>query len=48
MPRTIADGQQLPTPGELTFEVIRERVDDVVLASDAEIVDAMRFLVERM
>ena len=48
VPRTIADGQQLPTPGELTFEVIRERVDDVVLASDAEIVDAMRFLFERM
>ena len=48
VPRTIADGQQLPTPGELTFAVIRERVDDVVLASDAEIVDAMRFLFERL
>ena len=48
VPRTIADGQQLPTPGELTFEVIRERVDEIVLASDAEIVDAMRFLFERM
>jgi threo-3-hydroxy-L-aspartate ammonia-lyase len=48
VPRTIADGQQLPTPGELTFEVIRERVDDVVLASDPEIVEAMRFLFERM
>ena len=48
VPRTIADGQQVPTPGELTFEVIRERVDDVVLASDAEIVDAMRLLFERL
>jgi threo-3-hydroxy-L-aspartate ammonia-lyase len=48
VPRTIADGQQLPTPGALPFEVIRERVDDVVLASDAEIVDAMRFLFERL
>ena len=48
VPRTIADGQQLPTPGELTFEVIRQRVDEVVLASDAEIVDAMRFLFERL
>jgi threo-3-hydroxy-L-aspartate ammonia-lyase len=48
VPRTIADGQQLPTPGELTFEVIRERVDEVVLASDEEIVDAMRFLFERV
>jgi threonine dehydratase len=48
VPRTIADGQQLATPGELTFEVIRQRVDDVVLASDAEIVDAMRTLFERV
>jgi threonine dehydratase len=48
VPRTIADGQQLPTPGELTFAVIRERVDDVVLASDAEIVEAMRVLFERV
>jgi threo-3-hydroxy-L-aspartate ammonia-lyase len=48
VPRTIADGQQLPVPGELTFEVIRERVDDVVLASDPEIVDAMRILFERV
>jgi threo-3-hydroxy-L-aspartate ammonia-lyase len=48
VPRTIADGQQLPQPGELTFPVIRERVDAVELASDAEIVSAMRFLFERM
>jgi threo-3-hydroxy-L-aspartate ammonia-lyase len=48
VPRTIADGQQLPTPGELTFEVIRERVDEIVLASDAEMVEAMRFLFERL
>jgi threo-3-hydroxy-L-aspartate ammonia-lyase len=45
---TIADGQQLPTPGEHTFAVIKERVDDVVLASDPEIVTAMRFLFERL
>jgi threo-3-hydroxy-L-aspartate ammonia-lyase len=48
VPRTIADGQQLPEPGELTFPVIRERVDAVAVASDAEIVDAMRFLFERV
>jgi threonine dehydratase len=48
VPRTIADGQQLPTPGELTFPVIRERVDAVELASDEEIVRAMRFLFERL
>jgi threonine dehydratase len=48
VPRTIADGQQVPTPGELTFPVIQERVDDIVLASDAEIVAAMRLLFERL
>jgi len=48
VPRTIADGQQLPTPGELPFAVIRERVDEIALASDGEIVDAMRFLFERL
>jgi threonine dehydratase len=48
VPRTIADGQQLPQPGELTFPVIRERVDAVELASDEEIVNAMRFLFERL
>jgi threonine dehydratase len=45
---TIADGQQLPTPGERTWPVIRERVDAIALASDAEIVAAMRFLFERV
>jgi threonine dehydratase len=48
VPRTIADGQQLPAPGELTFPVIRDRVDAVELASDAEIVSAMGFLFERL
>jgi threonine dehydratase len=48
MPRTIADGQQLTTPGELTFEVVRRRVDEVVTVSDAEILDAMVFLFERL
>jgi threonine dehydratase len=47
VPRTIADGQQLPIPGELTFPVIQALVDDVVTVSDAEIVDAMRLLFER-
>jgi threo-3-hydroxy-L-aspartate ammonia-lyase len=46
--RTIADGQQLDTPGERTFAVIRERVTDVVCVSDAEIVAAMRFAFERL
>jgi threo-3-hydroxy-L-aspartate ammonia-lyase len=44
---SIADGQLLETPGELTFEVIRSLVDEVVTVSDAEIVEAMRGLFER-
>jgi threo-3-hydroxy-L-aspartate ammonia-lyase len=48
IPSTIADGLQLDTPGELTFEVNQALVDEVVLVSDAEIVDAMRFLFERL
>jgi threo-3-hydroxy-L-aspartate ammonia-lyase len=48
VPRTIADGQQLPMPGELTFEVVRRLVDDVAVASDPEIVEAMRILFERV
>jgi threo-3-hydroxy-L-aspartate ammonia-lyase len=45
--RTIADGQQAPTPGELTWPVIQALVDEVVTVSDDEIVAAMRFCFER-
>jgi threonine dehydratase len=48
VPRTIADGLQAVEPGELTFAVNRKRVDEVVSVSDAEIVDAMTFLFDRM
>jgi len=48
VPRTIADGQQLPIPGELTFEVVRRLVPEIAVASDPEIVAAMRFLFERL
>jgi threonine dehydratase len=45
---TIADGQQLSTPGELTWPVIDALVDDVVTVTDEQIVIAMRLLFERM
>jgi threo-3-hydroxy-L-aspartate ammonia-lyase len=48
VPRTIADGLQAAEPGELTFAVNRELVDEIVTVSDAEIVDAMAFLFDRM
>jgi threonine dehydratase len=47
VPRTIADGQQLPMPGEKTFPVVQRLVEDVVTVSDAEIVAGMRLLFER-
>jgi threonine dehydratase len=46
--RTIADGQQVDTPGRRTYPVIQERVSAIVTVSDAEIVDAMRFAFERL
>jgi threonine dehydratase len=47
-PRTIADGARTQSPGEITFALVREHVHDVVTVSDAQIVEAMRFLWERM
>jgi threonine dehydratase len=46
--RTIADGQQTDIPGELTWPVIKEHVSEVVTVTDEQIVEAMRFVFERM
>jgi threonine dehydratase len=48
IPRTIADGLMADIPGELTFEINRRRVDEIVTVSDDEIVGGMQFLFERM
>lgn len=48
VPRTVADGQAVPTPGELTFAVNRRLVDEIALVSDEEIVRGMRFAFERL
>jgi threonine dehydratase len=48
VPRTIADGLQAAEPGELTFEVNRRLVDEVVTVTDDEILDAMAFLFDRL
>ncbi len=44
---TIADGIATRTIGEKTFQVIQERVDEVVTVSDADIAVAMTTLLER-
>ncbi len=46
-PRTIADGLRTSL-GEKTFEVIRQRVDEIVTVQEPEIVEAMKFLWQRM
>jgi len=47
-PRTIADGAQTQHPGAYTFAIIRRDVDDILTATDAQLVEAMRFFFTRM
>ncbi len=48
MPRTIADGLRATKPGAITFPIIQKYVEDIVLVSDREIREAMKFLLTRM
>ena len=44
---TIADGISVKKPGEFTFKIINELIDDIVLVDDSQIVKAMFLLMER-
>lgn len=46
-PRTIADGL-LTSLGTLTFPIIQQRVEQIVTVSEQGIIDAMRFIWERL
>jgi len=46
--RTIADGISVKIPGQLTFDIINELIDEIVLVDDTEITKAMFLLMERM
>ena len=46
--RIIADGISVKMPGEITFEIIKNLIDDIVLVDDDEITKAMFLLMERM
>ncbi len=46
-PNTIADGLKTSL-GDKTFPIIRDFVDEIALATEAEIIDAMRLIFERM
>jgi threo-3-hydroxy-L-aspartate ammonia-lyase len=48
VPKTIADGLQTQSPGEITFPIIREHVTGIATVSDQELVDAMTFAFSRM
>lgn len=48
VPRTICDGQQTQAVGVHTFEVIQALVTDVLTVADPVVVEAMRFVFERL
>jgi len=47
-PQTIADGARTESLGAITFPLVLENVSDILTVSDAQVVEAMRFLWERM
>jgi threonine dehydratase len=48
VPRTIADGLQVACVGRLTFPIIQKTVDRVLLVSDAEMIETLSWILERM
>jgi threonine dehydratase len=44
---TIADGISVKTPGTTTFEIIKDKIDEIVLVDDDEIIKTMFLLMER-
>ena len=46
--RSIADALQVPRPGDITFEINKRLLEGIVTVSDEELIEAMRFLFERM
>lgn len=47
-PKTIADGMRTQSVGQRNFEIILKYVDDVITVSDEQVIETMRFLLERM
>ena len=47
VPETLADGLRAKL-GDLTWPIIRDKVDDVVTVTERDIVEAMRLIYERM
>jgi threonine dehydratase len=47
-PATIADGLRSQIPGELTFPIIQRNVERIVLVTESEIRETLKFLLMRM
>jgi threonine dehydratase len=47
-PVTIADGLRVPVPGKLTFPIVKQHVEAVLLVSEDEMKESIRFMLERM
>jgi threonine dehydratase len=47
-PQTIADGLRTPKPGAITFPIVNELVEDILLVTEDEILGAMEFIKTRM
>ena len=47
-PKTLADGLRATRPGEITFPILRELAEDILLVSEDEIRSALKFLLARM
>jgi threonine dehydratase len=48
VPKTIADGQQTTSPGELTFPIVKRLCAGILTVSDDDLRAAMRFAFERL
>lgn len=47
-PNTIADGMRTQAVGKRNFEIILEYVDDVITVNDEQVIETMKFFLERM
>lgn len=48
IPRTIADGLQVGSPGKLTFPIVQKTVAGILLVSDDEMAETLCWMLERM
>ena len=47
-PKTIADGAQTQHLGDLTFEIMRQNVDDILTVKDKDLIEGMKFFGQTM